>query len=143
VTTPVVVDASAAAAWLLKSQQTAAAIAFERQAAKFHLLAPPIFRLEVRNIALVAERRGAVVAHALSGDIAAFESRIAFDVAADAAGWMAQLGKASDLARAHGLSIYDATYLELAQRSAASIVSRDADLLAAAAKDGVGVYDLR
>jgi predicted nucleic acid-binding protein len=56
---------------------------------------------------------------------------------------MAQLAKASDVARTHGLTIYDATYFELAQRLAASIASRDADLLSAATKDGVGVYDLR
>jgi predicted nucleic acid-binding protein len=48
-----------------------------------------------------------------------------------------------DTARAHGLSFYDATYLELAVHSAFELASRDAGLLAAASRNGVAVIDAR
>ena len=41
------------------------------------------------------------------------------------------------LARAHGLTFYDALYLELAQREQATLLSLDKELLRAAAAEGV------
>ena len=41
------------------------------------------------------------------------------------------------LARKHRLTLYDAAYLELAQRRGASLASFDSQLLDAAAKEGV------
>jgi predicted nucleic acid-binding protein len=43
------------------------------------------------------------------------------------------------LARKHQLSIYDAAYLELAQRRNTVLASFDSQLLKAAAKEGVAV----
>ena len=43
------------------------------------------------------------------------------------------------LARQEGLTVYDASYLELALRLAAELASRDQELLAAARRRGVAV----
>jgi predicted nucleic acid-binding protein len=44
------------------------------------------------------------------------------------------------LARSHGLSSYDATYLELAQRLGAALASFDRQLNGAAAAIGVALF---
>ena len=46
------------------------------------------------------------------------------------------------LAERHGLTIYDAAYLELALRLAAPLASLDKALLAAARVEGTGIVDL-
>ena len=46
----------------------------------------------------------------------------------------------SDLAAKHGLSVYDAAYLELAGRRGLALVSKDGALVAAARKARVAVW---
>lgn len=44
------------------------------------------------------------------------------------------------LAQAHGLTVYDAAYLELSQREGLPLASLDSDLVAAAKKSGVPLF---
>jgi predicted nucleic acid-binding protein len=55
-------------------------------------------------------------------------------------GAVPELRKISDLAERHGLSTYDAAYLELAARHGAALLTLDKELAAAAAQAGIAVH---
>ena len=135
----VVVDASAALAWLVPSQATAASEGFRAAAASEMLLAPDAFRMEMRHALIKLELRGLVGAVALDADLPALETLLSIapqPVPAELAGVIA-------LARSEQLGVYDALYLHLAMARGATLASRDSVLLDAATRRGVGVRDLR
>jgi predicted nucleic acid-binding protein len=83
----------------------------------------------VANALLVAERRGVIASSA--SDL--FRSRLqALPIETDATPLQETEPKILAIARAQGLSSYDATYLELAQRLGASLASFDRRLNEAA-----------
>jgi predicted nucleic acid-binding protein len=94
---------------------------------------PCLWWFEVRNILVVNERRRRIA----ESDTAAFllnlsKLRIRIDRAPDESAVLR-------LARTHGLSVYDAAYLELAQREGLPLATLDADLKKAAAGEGVAL----
>ncbi|PAX06868.1 hypothetical protein CKY28_12380 [Sphingomonas lenta] len=100
------------------------------------LIAPAHWPLEVMNMLHVAERRGRL--DRLGRDAAARQIRdLAVTVRTDTGdfAWT----EASRLADLHGLTIYDAAYLELAIRLRASLATRDGDLIVAARAENVPV----
>ena len=118
-----VVDASAVAA-LLFGEPEAEAVAMRLADAR--LVAPALLRFELANVCLVKSRRYPERRPALR---AAFElrDRLAVEeVAVDHQG-------ALDLAAATGLSAYDASYLWLARRLDAELVTLDKQLAKAQA----------
>ena len=133
-----VLDASAALALLAASQTTIAAQTFFLDPSNtWH--APALFRLEVRNALHRLERRGVLdVGHA-DERLMLLEGQIRFERPDD----HAQLSRTVACARAVGLSVYDATYLETAIRLGAALASRDVALLDAAEEGGVTTVDLR
>jgi predicted nucleic acid-binding protein len=143
VTVPVVLDASAAASWLIPSQATPAAAAFAALSAGRHLCAPPCFRAEIRGLIVKLERRAALAPHSADADLALLESRMDIERELGDASALAYWAAVMTIARRDRLSVFDAAYLELAQRSAAELASRDAGLVAAAQRAGVTVHDLR
>ena len=133
-----VVDASVAIAWVHPGQATVATqtlLSSLAEGAVFEV--PSIWPLEVANALISLKRRGRLtererrlasewlrlLPHAIDSEA----SVIAFDVL-------------SDLAAKHGLSVYDAAYLELAGRRGLALVSKDGALLAAARKARVAVW---
>jgi predicted nucleic acid-binding protein len=134
-----VVDASAAASWLLKSQETASANAFLLDAQDHELEAPHLFPIEIRNVLLQSERRGRIPPGEVEGLLSTLEG-IGISIAStDASG----ADFALDLARTEQLTVYDALYLLLALDHDAQLATRDAELIAAAVRRGVTVRDLR
>ena len=122
-----VIDASALAAWLLPDE--AGEDIEPVLAAGAH--APLLLRVELANILLVAERRGRL--SPAEGDaILALVARLG--LALDPAPPGAEVTR---LARAHGLTAYDASYLALALRLGAALVTADRALARAAAAEGV------
>jgi predicted nucleic acid-binding protein len=132
---PFVADASVAIAWIHPAQATAetqAILRSVRAGAVLHV--PALWPLEVANALLVltrrrklseAERRAALGwIQGLSFEIDHEMSGIAFH-------------RLSDLASEHGLSLYDAVYLELAERRCLPLACKDGPLRDAAAKQGV------
>ena len=95
---------------------------------------PQIWHYEVRNALLIAERRGRLppggAAERLGG-LADLDLDIVTDGDAD-------LTAAFALAVAHGLTFYDALYLDLAARRGAELATLDAGLARAAAAEGIG-----
>jgi predicted nucleic acid-binding protein len=135
---PFVVDASVALAWQFEDEASEYADRVLERLREDRAAAPSIWSLEVANALLVAERRGrlspAKVARAVE---LLLELPISIhDVAAELV-----LGAVLDLARAHGLSAYDAVYLELAMREGLPLATQDEALRGATQRVGVPLLD--
>ena len=97
---------------------------------------PVLWQLEVANALLVAERRGLIEPEA--SDL--FRARLAsLPISCDDDTAQERQSRLVVLARCHGLSSYDATYLELAQRLGARLASFDRRLNQAATAAGVAL----
>ncbi len=129
-----VVDASAAVSWILPDENDATA-----RAAHLRLLegeqavAPVQWWFEVRNVLLVAERRGRVTPEETDASLVVL-TNLPVRIAALSAG-----RHALTLAREHRLTFYDASYLALAIEEDLPLATLDRDLRAAAAKEGVSL----
>jgi len=95
---------------------------------------PTLFWFELRNALVTSERR-----KRLAPDrTAAFLSDLALlPIVIDESPREAVV---LDLARRHGLTVYDAAYLELAQRKSLPLATLDAALIKAAKKAGVAIF---
>lgn len=124
-----VLDASALIGWVMPDEKGLdLEVALGRHA---DLTAPSLLWVELRNILIVSERRGRLPAGMAEQILETVEALgIVLDQAPSGAVVM-------DLARRHGLSAYDALYLELALRQGAELASLDAALLRAAQAEGV------
>ena len=136
-TTAFVVDASVSAAWLLPDEATAYTAAALHATATVDVWVPALWLLEMANLLQSAQRR-----QRINGDKRA-------ELAAAAAGLRLQvcrepvtLPTLDALAAEHGLSAYDACYLELALRRRLPLATLDRALLAAMRKSGVTLATL-
>lgn len=126
-----VVDASAVAGWLLPDEAGQDLPALLAAHAEF--CAPWLLWAEFRNILIVNERRGRLPPGMADQLIEAVEGLgIALDTAPSPAGVLA-------LARRHGLTVYDALYLDLALRRGAVLATLDTRLAQAARAEGVAL----
>ena len=128
-----VLDASVTACWAFddKSHRDAS-LAFDRMRAEEGVV-PCLWWFEVRNILIVNERRQRIT----ESDTATFLVnlsllRLRVDLVPDE-------NAVLRLARTHRLSVYDASYLELAQREGLPLATLDADLRRAATDAGVAL----
>lgn len=132
-----VLDASLALAWALPDERSPAA---DRAAARVGpedvLWVPALWWYEVANALALARRRSRLTE---ADGLRALETygRLALETDAPLDGDLAW--RLQSLAVAHGLSAYDAAYLELAQRRAAGLLTVDARLARAASRTGVRV----
>jgi predicted nucleic acid-binding protein len=135
-----VIDASMALAWVFERQQANdAARASQLLAAcgEDPWWVPGLWHLEVANALLVAERRSLIA----PADSDLFLSRLSgLPLQTDGDAEKAHQSQVITLARAHGLSSYDATYLDLAHRLGAALASFDRRLNQAAGSLGVALY---
>lgn len=124
---PFVLDASIAACWAFDDEDhPIAALSLDRIRAD-EAVAPSLWWFEVRNMLIVGERSGRLT----EADTTVFlrelsRFRVMVDHVPDEATIMT-------IARQHRLSVYDAGYLELAQRRALPLTTLDYDLRKAAA----------
>jgi predicted nucleic acid-binding protein len=108
-----VIDSSAALSWCFEDESSPESdILFERVRDRGAIV-PGLWHLEVANVLLQAENRGRITV----GDVAMRLELIAklpitTDIETTVRAWREILA----LARAEGLTTYDATYLELAMR---------------------------
>lgn len=126
-----VIDASVAIAWLMPDESSPQAEKAYVLASETGITVPALFEIETRNILLVNERRRRISAGdhiAAAATLALLPRHIDAGVDADAA---------ARLAREAGLSVYDAVYLELAERLAAPLATLDRKLAEAAS--GLGI----
>ena len=126
-----VLDASALASWLMPDEPSVDLAALSARHDVF--AAPGLLWAEIRNILVVAERRGRIDRGSVDLAIAAMDDLgIVLDRAPSSAAVI-------DLSRRHGLTVYDALYLELALREDAELATLDAALARAARAEGVQV----
>ena len=127
----IVLDASCCAAWILPDEQSGPAERAARVYADEGATVPFLWQLEIRNVLLVAHRRGRLDSVLLEQAFAKVEA-LGIVVDNDVV-----LRHVTNLAVKHGLSVYDASYLELAVRRDCPLATLDRRLLAAAVAEGV------
>ena len=126
-----VIDASVTVAWLMPDETSdIARMAFDRLLEN-EALAPGLWWYEVRNVLLMNERRRRIAREDIAELLAALERLpIVLDHGPEEAALLA-------LARTFKLSVYDAAYVELAQRRDLPLASLDRQLLNAARSSGI------
>lgn len=133
---PLVIDASYTLALALAEGDPPGAAEVSARIASGEAIVPPIWRFEVANALLTATRRRRIEATApglILADLALLP--IGEDPDAPARAWTASYA----LALHHGLSAYDASYLELAMRRQAILATLDLELAGAARREGIAV----
>lgn len=134
--TALVLDCSVALAWFLPAERSAATEALLDQVTEAGAVVPVLWRLEIGNVLLIAERKGRIVrAHRLTALAALRQLPIRVDPETGDHAW----GSTMDLAATHALTLYDAAYLELALRTGLPIATLDQPLGHAARSVGVAV----
>jgi predicted nucleic acid-binding protein len=134
--TAFVLDASIALAWCFADEATPAADAVLDRLADEEAAAPALWRLEVANALAMAERRGRLSVAGLTRSVALLQRPA---IAIDAEGSERGFRDLLDLARSERLTVYDATYLELALRLGVPLASKDIKLRKAAARLGLAL----
>jgi len=131
--TPLVLDASIAGCWAFHDEDHPSADLALARLRTAEAVVPALWWFEVRNILVVNERRQRIT----EAETAVFLRDLArLPIAVDREPESSEVLR---LARTHRLSVYDAAYLELAQRSRADLATLDADLKRAAQAEGVTV----
>ena len=128
-----ILDASLSTVWLIDDETDPLAERVLDSVEDTGAIVPPLWHYEVRNVLLVAERRGRV-------PLSEIQSRLnklrELPIQTD---WDADLDATMDLALKHRLTFYDALYLELARRRQLPLATRDAALVRAVRAEGLDV----
>ncbi|NKI71024.1 PIN domain-containing protein [Collimonas pratensis] len=131
-----VLDASAALAWIYAREKADEAACAERillEMAETAIIVPALWHIEIANALLTGERRK-IITEAQAFDYLARLARL--PIVVDNVLLATRHEQIMALARAYKLSAYDATYLELALRTGAALATFDGKL--AAAMQGAG-----
>jgi len=131
---PFVLDNSVVCGWLLQNQASAYADAISQRLERDRAVAPPLLHLEYANVLRTACMRGRLIAQQAQQAIHHIQ-QLPIDTDAQ----HAKPGELLALALRHGLTVYDAVYLDLALRRQLPIATLDVALADAARAAGVGV----
>jgi predicted nucleic acid-binding protein len=129
-----VLDSSVTLAWVYSAETTRAISDVFDRIADYGAYVPALWRLEVANVLQFGVRRGrgdAAFRDAALADLALLPIRQ--DLETDRQAWTETLR----LAIRHGLTLYDAAYLELAHRRKLPLATLDGELRAAAKAEGI------
>ena len=134
--TALVIDSSAALSWCFEDEASPETDALFERVRDLGAVVPGLWHLEVANVLLQAEKRGRITA----GDVTMRLDLIAAlpittDSETTARAWREILA----LARAQGLTTYDAAYLKLAIRRGLPLQTKDEALIGAAKRCNVTV----
>lgn len=128
-----VLDCSVAVAWCIADEATAETDALLDRTRDEGATVPQLWSLELGNVLLQAAKRGRLTTNDVTARldlISALPIRIDEETASRG------LRDIVTLARAEGLTTYDASYLELAMRRSLPLASRDHALVEAARRNG-------
>ncbi|HEX7728257.1 MAG TPA: type II toxin-antitoxin system VapC family toxin [Terracidiphilus sp.] len=130
-----VLDASVTAAMAAMEERSEYVEQVEWRLIRESAVVPPIWWYEVRNFLVVSERRKRLKLEDSSEFLAILAT---YPIEIDP---QVQQDRALLSARSHGLSVYDAAYLELAQRRRLPLATLDRALEAAARAEGIQLLD--
>jgi predicted nucleic acid-binding protein len=132
--TAAVIDASLALTWCFDDQATPETDRLLDRVRDDGAAAPALWRLELANVLLQAEKRGRISAEDVEQRLRLIaQLPISIDSETNSRAWRDTI----DLARSEGLTSYDAAYLELALRRRAPLMTLDRDLAIAARRRGL------
>ena len=129
-----VLDCSVTLPWFLEDERTGFTDGLLLAAKRTEYWVPGIWGLEFANALLAAQRKRRIDR---ARRLEALDQVLRLFIRTDAE--PANLVAISDLAEKHGLTAYDAVYLELAMRQGFGVITLDRELAAAAAAEGVVV----
>ena len=128
---PFVIDSSVAACWAFDDEDHPAAAKSLERLRSDEARVPSLWWFEIRNVLIVNERRGRLS----EANVAAFlhgVSRLGITIDR-----MPDETAVLSFARRHRLSVYDAAYLELANREGLILATLDQELVRAARAESV------
>jgi len=131
---PFVLDASVTLAWAFEDEATPATEALLDRVRDEGGIVPAVWPLEVANGLLLGERRGRL---AEAQTMRFVQTLQGLPISVDDGALGEAFGAVLTLGREHGLTTYDAAYLELAARQGLPLATLDARLGAAAERMGV------
>jgi predicted nucleic acid-binding protein len=132
-----VLDCSVALSWCFLDEQDAYATDVLRSLAKAQAVVPAIWPLEVTNGLLMGERRD----RSTEADTARWLGSLALlPIEVDTRRAPEVFSAVAPLARAHGLTSYDGSYLELAVRRSVPFATMEPRLQQVAKKLGVALF---
>lgn len=132
-----VVDASVAGSWFLPDEATNVTTDLAHRMGVEGAAAPNLLWHEVRNLLIVACRRGRLLPSDLEAHLDSLEALPLRDAGRGDARLVAQL------ARKRGLTAYDAAYLAAAMMNELPLASLDRTLRDAARREGVAILPKR
>lgn len=127
-----VLDNSVLVGWFVASQATPYTGRVAKRAQREAVMVPALWAVEFVNVMLVLQRRRRLPRHEIAA-ILTRSARLPFTVDRETVAPQSLFA----LAERHGLSAYDASYLELAARRGLPLATRDASLARAARAAGV------
>ena len=133
----VVIDASVAVGWLLKSQATPMTTAVRESLAYEPGWVPSHFGIEVARSLRLHERRRLITAELVDESLAVLRG---IPLQQDLAETIQVVASIVSLARRHTLRVADAAYLELALRLGLPLATRDVSLARAATQAGAALF---
>ena len=134
---PVVVDASIALAWCFPDETNDYADGVLVSLEGKTVLVPALWSLEIANAVLVGERRKRLKQAEIGQLTTLLES---LSLVQDVRPVASLVNHVLPLARAHGLSAYDAAYLELSIRHGAPLATPDGKMQKAARLAGITIF---
>lgn len=132
-----VLDCSVTMAWCFEDEASPYADSVQDSLKTVRAVTPCIWPLEVANVLIVGERRKRLDEARSTRFLAMLNG---FPIAVDDGAMSRAFSDIAHLARAHQLSAYDASYLELAIRRGLPLACLDGKLKAAAQAAGVALY---
>ena len=123
------IDSSVALNWVMPDEDRTLAEALMDSVSVTGAVIPALFQIEVGNTLLVGVRRRRIAAHYVQRALDLIR-QLPLDMDRSSADYV--WSTTIDLAAAYGLSLYDATYLELAIRSELPLATLDTKLSEAA-----------
>jgi predicted nucleic acid-binding protein len=129
-----VLDSSVALAWVYADETTDAVLRLFENVRIHGAWVPGLWRWEIANVLQLNVKRGRHAGDFRDSALANLAVLpVKVDAEADRQAWSTTL----NLAERHGLTVYDAAYLEIASRRKIALATLDRQLRDAAASDGV------
>lgn len=130
----IVVDASVTLAWVLADETVTGAEAVLDRIVTSGALVPSVWPMEVTNSLVVAYRRQRLASDQLQG---ALETLAALPISVIPTGLDRGAGRILNLCHRHGLTAYDAAYLDLAIEHGLGLATLDRRLVSSASAEQV------